>query len=147
MIWDDDDDDDFNWDKLSEEEKAAMDREQKEEEKRMRNHPLYKQAFEILNTVNAVIESLPEQDREFHSPMLESACMLAPKFAGVFECGDWLITVQNAALMRYHAAYIATGTYGFEMYGEVDMRYVHILRQEMESYKKVFNAWMKEVHV
>lgn len=148
MFWNDDDNDDFSWENLSEEERAEIDRKRKEEQTRMHNHPLYKQSHEILDIVSTIIESLPEEHRDFHAPMLESAYMLAPKFAGVYNCGDWLLTMQNAALMRYHAAYISTGTYGFNMRGEgeVDQRYVLMLRDEMKTYKKLFNAWMKEVH-
>jgi hypothetical protein len=148
MFWNDDDDDDLGWDDhLSEEEKAEIDRKHKAEDERLRNHPLYKQAHEILDIVNAIVDSLPEEERAFHSPMVESAYMLGPKFAGAFNSGSWLLTMQNAALMRYHAAYIATGTYGFNMHdGEVDKRYVKLLREEMQTYKKLFNAWMKEVH-
>jgi hypothetical protein len=136
------------WKNLSEEEKAEIDRKGKEEENRMLNHPLYKKSNEILEIVEAIIESLPEEERDYHSPMIESAMMLGPKFAGAYNCDMWLLVMQNAALMRYHAQYVATGTYGFDMFGEgaVDKRYVELLRTEMKTYKKLFNEWMEEVH-
>lgn len=151
MFWNDDDQvDDLNawYENLSEEEKAEMDREQKTEWNNMKNHPLYRKSHEILEIVEAILESIPEEERDIHAPMRESAMMLAPKFAGAYGCDIWLLAMQNAAIMREHAQYIATGTYGFNMIneGEVDNRYVELLRKEMKEYKKLFVVWMDEVH-
>ena len=153
MFFDDENDfgQGFNewWENLSEEEKAEMDREEKQREMELNNHPLYKKSHEIREIVEAIIESLPEEERGMHFPMMESAMMLAPKFAGAFKCDLWLLAIENAATMRYHAQYIATGTHGFEIFGEagsVDKRYVEMLRTEMKEYKKLFNQWMEEVH-
>jgi hypothetical protein len=136
------------WNNLSEEEKAEMDRKEKDDWNNMTNHPLYKKAGEILGIVDSIIDSLPEEERAFHEPVRESAMMLAPKFAGAYNSDMWLLIMQNAAIMRYHAQYVATGTHGFNLLGdaEVDERYVELLRNEMQEYKKIFNEWMEEVH-
>lgn len=153
MFFEDDENDfgkGFNewWENLSDEEKAEMDREEKEIRNNMTNHPLYKKSHEILEIVEAIIESLPEEEQRMHSPMLESAMMLAPKFAGAYKCDMWLLVMQNAAIMRYHAEYLTTGTSGFELFGDgaVDKRYVNLLRTEMKNFKKLFTEWMEEVH-
>lgn len=146
-MWNDDDDD-FGMEDMSEEESKEFDRKMKAEDAYMRNHPMYKQSNEVLNIVIAIIESLPENEREMHSPLLESAYILGPKFAGACNCGSWLLAMQNAALIRYHAAYIATGTYGFNMLGEeeVDTRYVKLLRDEMKKFRTIFIDWVKEIN-
>src|SRR5690349_11657550 len=128
MFFEDDDQmEDLNawYENLSEEEKAEMDREHKEEWARMENHPLHKKSREILEIVDALIDSLPEEERAFHEPVRESAMMLGPKFAGAIGSDLWLLIMQNAALMRYHAEYVATGVNGFEIFGEekADARY------------------------
>lgn len=152
MFWNDDEDpigDLYTrWKNLSDEEKAEMDREQKDDRNRMKDHPLHKKSIEILDIVNTIVDSIPEEERAMHSPMVESAMMLAPKFAGAFDTDSWLLAMQNAAIMREHAQYIATGTYGFNMFGdgEVDSCYVELLRKEMKEYKRLFNEWMDEVH-
>lgn len=152
MFFDDDDDqmDDFNawYENLSEEEKAEIQRKADLKWKQMENHPLYKKAEEIVNVVETIIELLPEDERDFHEPVRESAMMLAPKFAGAYDCDMWLLMMQNAAIMRYHAQYVATGTYGFNIVGEtqVDERYIELLRKEMREYKKLFVEWMETVH-
>lgn len=153
MILEDDENDfigGFNdwYGNLSEEEKAELEREEKQHSMELKNHPLYKKSHEILEIVSAIVESIPEGDRAMHAPVVESAMMLAPKFAGAYKCDVWLLAMQNAAIMCYHAQYVATGTYGFNMLGEgeVDKRYVELLRREMKNYKKLFCEWMETVH-
>lgn len=151
MFFDDDDQmDDFNswYENLSEEEKTAMQRKEDLKWKEMKNHPLYKKAEEIAAIVDSIIDSLPEDERGFHEPVRESAMMLAPKFAGVYDCDMWILIMQNAAIMRYHAQYVATGTYGFNVLGEtqVDERYIELLRKEMCEYKELFKEWMEKAH-
>lgn len=150
MFFDEDQMDDFNawYENLSEEEKAEMQREADVKWAKMENHPLYKKAEEIVVIVDSIIDSLPEEERDFHEPVRESAMMLAPKFAGAYDSDMWLLTMQNAAIMRYHAQYVATGTYGFNITGEsrVDGRYLELLRKEMQEYQVLFNEWMETVH-
>lgn len=152
MFFDNDDDqmDDLNawYENLSEEEKEKMKRESELKWAKMENHPLYRKAEEIVEIVDCIIDSLPEDERDFHEPVRESAMMLAPKFAGAYDSDLWLLMMQNAAIMRYHAQYVATGTYGFNITGEtqVDERYIELLRKEMREYKKLFNEWMETVH-
>lgn len=114
----------------------------------LENHPLYKKSHELLEIVEAIIDSLPDDERDMHLPMRESAMMLAPKFAGAYKCNMWLLAMQSAAIMRYHAQYVATATYGFNARGEgeVDKRYVELLRTELRNYKQLFNDWMDEIH-
>jgi hypothetical protein len=152
MFFDNDDEqvEDFNswYANLSEEEKAEMQRRADLKWTEMENHPLYRKAHEIVDIVASIIDSLPEDERDFHEPVRESAMMLAPKFAGAYDSDMWLLAMQNAAIMRYHAQYVATGTYGFNVEGdtEVDERYIELLRREMDEYKLLFNEWMKTVH-
>lgn len=152
MFFEDDENpmDGFNewWENLSEEEKAEMDREHKEDWARMENHPLNKKSREILGIVDALIDSLPEEERVYHEAVRESAMMLGPKFAGAFGSDMWLLVMQNAAIMRYHAEYVATGVNGFEIFGQekADVRYLKMLREEMDEYKRLFKEWMEEVH-
>jgi hypothetical protein len=151
MFFEDDEQmDDLNswYENLSEEEKEKMKRESDLKWAKMENHPLFKKAEEIVQIVESLIECLPEDERDFHEPVRESAMMLAPKFAGVYDCDHWLIMMQSAALMRYHAEYVAVGAGGFDVLGEgnIDKRYVELLRKEMGEYKKLFNEWMVTVH-
>lgn len=141
---------DFNqwWDNLPEEEKSKLKQEHRKSWERMKQHPLQKKSREILELVTGIIEAMPEDQREMHMPILESALLLPPKFAGAYGTDMWVLAMQNAAIMRYHAQYIASGTYGFNMVKKdlVDERYIVMLRNEMENYRKLFKDWMDEVH-
>jgi hypothetical protein len=135
---------DFNYDDLSDEEKEEIEREEKAKQKAIRTSPIYKKAFEIYETVNALVESLPEEDKEFHqSILMESAMMLAPKLAGAMGSDSWLICMQNASIIRYHAEYLHTSTSGLRMFTKVEKDYVKILRTEMEEFRELFKEWVK----
>lgn len=137
------DDWDFNYDDLSDEEKDEIEKEQKAKNKAIRTSAIYKKAFEIYNTVNALVESLPEEEKEFQQRiLLESAMMLAPKIAGAMSSESWLISMQNASIVRYHAEYLLTSTSGLRMFTKVEKNYVKILRTEMEEFRELFKEWV-----
>ena len=83
MDWDGDDDYDFDYDSLSPEEKEEIERDMREKDEKLHNHPLYKKAEDIYETVHAFIECLDGDMKEMYgSTLMESAMMLAPKIAG-----------------------------------------------------------------
>jgi len=141
------DDDDFDFDDLSDEEKAEFEKEQKEKDKRLRNHPLFKKANEILTLVEAIIETLPEDEKEMYgSTLMESALILAPKLAGAMQSDSWLICMQNASLIRYHAEYLLLSNHSLNEIEKADTSYIALLRTEMEEFKQLFKVWMTEVN-
>ena len=152
MNREDDDDFDFNYDELSPEEKEEIEREMKEKDDYRRNHPIFKQAKKIFGTVDSLLASFKEESHAemYGGTMMESAMMLAPKLAGAIGSGSWLLSMQNAALIRYHAEYLLTSTSGLKMFeaeeGEVDANYVQILRDEVLEFQKLFVEWVKEIN-
>lgn len=135
---------DFNYEDFSDEEKEEMEREEKAKKQAIRTSPVYKKASEIYNTVSALVESLPEKDKEFHqSILLESAMMLAPKIAGAMSSESWLLSMQNAAIIRYHAEYLHTSTSGLRLFTKVEKDYVKVLREDMEEFRELFKDWVK----
>ena len=140
----DDDDFDFNFDDLSDEEKEEIDKQHREEQQALKNSPVYKKAFEIYNTVSALVESLSDEDKEFYqSTLLESSMMLAPKIAGAFGSESWLICMQNASIIRYHAEYLHTSTSGLRLFTKAQKEYVQLLRTEMEEFRELFKEWVQ----
>ena len=143
MTWDDDDFD-FN-EELSPEEREELDREMREEEERRRNHPLTKQAREIFNIVNAIVESLPEDEREMNgSLLLESAMVIDAKLAGALCSGSWMICMQNAAIIRSHAEYLRLSNHSLRALSSAENDYIDLLRREMEIFRALFREWVKE---
>ena len=140
----DDNDFNFNFDDLSPEEMKEIEQEQREKNRQLRASPVFKKAKEILDTVTALIESLSEKDRElYESILIESAMMLAPKIAGAMGSENWLISMQNAAIIRYHAEYLLTSTSGLKMFTNAQKEYVQLLRNEMEEFRQLFKGWVK----
>ena len=139
-----DDDFDFNFDDLSDEEKEEIEKQQQEERHALETSPIYIKAFEIYDTVNALVESLSDEDKEFYqSILLESSMMLAPKIAGAFGSNSWLICMQNASIIRYHAEYLHTSTSGLRLFTKAQKEYVQLFRTEMEEFRELFKEWVK----
>ncbi|CAN5560341.1 hypothetical protein BH10BAC1_BH10BAC1_03580 [soil metagenome] len=123
----DDDDFDFNFDDLSQEEKDEIEREQKEKNKKLRTSPVFKKAMEVLKTTTALVGSLSDEDKEFYERILmESAYMLAPKIAGAMGSESWILSMQNASIIRYHAEYLLTSTSGLRIFTKAEKDYVQV---------------------
>ncbi|MEP7167842.1 MAG: hypothetical protein ABI855_00580 [Bacteroidota bacterium] len=147
MDWDDDDEDfNFDYDSLSPEEKEEIERDMREKDEKLHNHPLYKKAEDIFDTVHAFIECLDGDMKEMYgSTLMESAMMLAPKFSGAFGSESYLICMQNASIMRYHAAYLLTSTFDMDAFGEIkktDEKYIKLLHDDMLEFQKLFKEWV-----
>lgn len=139
-----DNDFDFNFEDLSDEEKEEIEKEEREEREALKNSPVYKKAVEIFDTVSALVESLSDEDKEFYqSILLESSMMLAPKIAGAFGSDSWLICMQNASIIRYHAEYLHTSTSGLRLFTKAQKEYVQLFRTEMEEFRELFKEWVK----
>ncbi len=139
-----DDDFDFNFDDLSDEEKEEIEKEEREKRQALKNSPVYKKAFEIFDTVSALVESLSDEDKEFYqSILLESSMMLAPKIAGAYGSNSWLICMQNASIIRYHAEYLLTSTSGLRLFTKAQKDYVQLFRTEMEEFRELFKEWVQ----
>ncbi len=141
MAWDDED---FNEDGLSPEENERVEREMREKRERLHNHPLYLKADEIFHTVHTMSETLEQEEREMYMrSLLESAMMLAPKFAGAMASESWTVCMQNAAIMRYHAQYLYASTSMLHLMSGVPEEYVKVLRTELKDFRELFRAWVK----
>jgi len=148
MSWDNDDNGfDFNFDDLSPEERKEINRKMNERKIRIENHPLVIKAEVVFNIVSAFITTIPADEREVYSGILmESAMMLKPKIAGAMGSDSWLLSMQNASLIRYHAEYLLTSTSGFNHFFEADRDYVKLFRNELIEFKNLFKEWIKEIN-
>ena len=106
--------------------------------------PLYLKAREIMKTVDVLCESMSAKDAEMHSSvLLESAMIIPAKIAGAFGGGSWLICMQNAAIIRYHAQYLHTATSGLKVMTKADKDYIKVMRDEMEEFRELFKQWVE----
>jgi hypothetical protein len=146
MPWDDDDDFDFN-EEFSPEEREELNREMREEQAMRDNHPLAIQAEEVYHVVTTMLETVPNEERSiYEGPMLESCMIIPAKIAGAMGSGSWLLSMQNAAIIRQHAEYLLTSTSGLKYEENVDQRYVQLLREEMQKFRALFVEWVKEIN-
>jgi DNA replication initiation complex subunit (GINS family) len=139
-------DDDFNFDfeDLSPEEQKELEREFCEKEEKIKKHPLRVKGNEIYEVVSAFIESLEDDAKEMYgSALMESALLINGKLAGAIGSDNWLICMQNASLIRYHAEYIHTSTSGLTAFTNADKDYVKVLRTTMQEFRELFIEWVK----
>ncbi len=141
-----DDDDDFNFDfeDLSPEEQEELEKEFREKEEQVKKHPLRIKGNEIYEVVSAFIESLEDDAKDMYgSTLMESALVINGKLAGAIGCDSWLICMQNASIVRYHAEYLHTATGGLTAFTNADKDYVKVLRTTMQEFRELFKEWVK----
>lgn len=133
------DDDDLNFDDMSDDENDEFE----QNEKRRRNHPLFLKAKEILGTIDAMGNTMDEEDREMYfSTLAQSAMIIPAKIAGALGSENWLICMQNAAIIRDHAHYLLISSHGLRSMTKTDKKYIKVLRTEMEEFREMFKEWV-----
>jgi hypothetical protein len=134
------DDDNFDSDAFSEEESRK-----KEDAKN--NHPLAKQGKEILEIVNLLLDCIEDKnERELYgSTLLESSHMINAKLAGAIGSDSYIVCMQHAAIIRYHAEYIRLSNHSLNEMEGLDKKYISVLRAEMETFRELFRKWVIEI--
>jgi hypothetical protein len=109
-----------------------------------KNHPLYIKAMDIAGTVDALSDTLSEDEREMYlSTLRESSYILGAKIAGAMGSENWIISMQNAAIIRYHAAYLLISNHNLKEFTKADKKYIKVLRSEVEEFRELFRDWVK----
>ncbi|MBI2720839.1 MAG: hypothetical protein HYX39_01560 [Bacteroidetes bacterium] len=110
---------------------------------KLKKFPLYIKAMELLETVDALSASMSKEDSDLYSAILrESAMMIPPKIAGAYGSDNWLICMQNASIIRYHAQYLVTSTTGLLNFTSTDKNYIKVMRDDLKEFRKLFIAWV-----
>lgn len=135
--------DDFN----EEEFDAEAAKNYRDEKKRMRNHPLFIQAQEIIEVVNSLVESIKDEGLKemYGSTMTESAYIILAKLSGAITSESYSMAMQNAAIIREHGEYLRVATSGLHMLDESHTEYIIVLRDEMEKFRNLFRSWIIEL--
>jgi hypothetical protein len=116
-------------------------------QKRRKNMPIYQKAMDIAKTVRLLGSTLEGDDKEMYEYHLnESAMIMAAKLGGAIGSGSWLLSMQNASIVRSHAEWMLTATSGLKHMTKADRDYVKVLRTDMEEFRELFNEWVKEIH-
>jgi len=135
---------DFNFDDLDPEEQEEINREMNENEKLIKNHPLRKKAAQMEETIQTIMESMDEMEKEmFGYRLVESAMIIEAKICGALGTQNWLISMQNAAIIRQHGHDLLIAKHNLEAMTEVDRRYIDLFRNDVEEFQQLFKEWVK----
>lgn len=138
-----DDNDDFDFEDISPEEEKEIEREMQEQKKRLKNHPLNKKAYEILSIVSSLVDTMSEEEKKMMgSILMESAMIIPAKIAGAIGSDSWLICMQNASIIRYHASHLLIQNHSLREFTKTDRDYIKLLRREMEEFQQLFREWV-----
>ncbi|MES2558202.1 MAG: hypothetical protein V4590_00570 [Bacteroidota bacterium] len=92
-------------------------------------------------------EELDEEDvksfgEHYKSIMMEDVMIINAKLRGA-EGGDlYSIRMENAVLIKVHAMSLLTATSGLKMMGLSNNKYLQLLRDEIEEFRKLFVEWI-----
>jgi hypothetical protein len=116
----------------------------RKEHERIRNLPIMRKAHQLLEITEALLETLPEDEIASHyrQVMLEDALILPPKIAAAEGADLYTLRMENAVLIKVAARNLLTQTSGLNMMGLSDPRYLQLLREEVEEFRKLFVAWV-----
>ncbi|HQK96740.1 MAG TPA: hypothetical protein PLH61_01890 [Bacteroidia bacterium] len=146
LDWDNDDDEfdasDFDGNESANEQ--AM-REIKQEDERIRSLPLMKTAGQIFKLVEALIETLPDDDMSanYKRILIEDAIVLAPKIAAAEGADIYTFRMENAVIIKVAARNLLNQTSAMKMLGLSEPQYLDLLRSEIEDFRILFVAWVK----
>jgi hypothetical protein len=145
-------DEEFGFEDFDELDEEEFEREMKEREDRIQNHPIAKHAEEIYHLTEALIASLqPKEgfegmhDEDAGIEIRSAAMMLGPKIAGALGSQEYTCAMQNAAIIRDNAEYLRLCTNTLHHFYEVDKNHLRLHRSEMERFRKLFIEWVKEI--
>src|SRR4051812_9372706 len=103
----DDDDFDFDQGEMSEEENKEFEKKMKDERKKTAAHPLVKQAQEILNIVDTLLDTRNDTEEDRYGDLLrQSAMIVFVKVSATVRCEMYTLCMQNAAIIRDNAEYL-----------------------------------------
>lgn len=135
-------DDDFDFEEFSDEENEEINKEIAENKRILKSHPLIIQSKVIYEVLNALIDS----DDLFDTTLLDSIFTIQAKLHGAITSKSYVICMQNAAIIRYHAQYLLLSNNHLASTSKLDLQYIAVLREEMEKFRELFKLWAVEIH-
>lgn len=138
------DDEDLGFDAEDNEE---LQNEQRRKEEFARQHPLLKQSKEILSIVSTLLDTCSDERVTAHhgAGLRESAMVVMVKLSSAIQSEDYLISMQNAAIIRDHAEYLRLSNHLLSSSGAFDETYVAMFRREMEQFRLLFREWAQTI--
>jgi hypothetical protein len=138
-MWEDDDDS----------ENDDNDYDPEEERKKLEALPIYKKALEILDLTEQIVDTFEDENtgKMHRQIMLEDAMIIPAKIAGAEAMDDYILKMENATVIKIHARSLLTQTSSAKYLHLQDERYLKLLRDEIESFRLLFKAWIQTFEV
>lgn len=137
-------DDDFDNMEMNDEE---WEQNRKEREKKIKSHPLMKQAKELMLLLATIIETSKHDDEaeKYCSLLSESIMVINGKLYASLDSESYLICMQSAAIIRDHAKQLLVSCHMMLMLEISEEKYLNLFRDEMEKFRALFVDWAKEI--
>jgi hypothetical protein len=92
-------------------------------------------------------EELAEEDiatfgEHYRSIMMEDVMIISAKLRGAEAVDLYSIRMENAVIIKTHAVSLLTATSGLKMMGLSNNKYLQLLRDEIEAFRKLFVEWI-----
>lgn len=87
-------------------------------------------------------EEIKDFGEHYKSTMMEDVMIINAKLRGA-EAGDlYSLRMENAVIIKVHAVSLLTTTSGLRMMGLSNNKYLQLLRDEIEEFRKLFVEWI-----
>jgi hypothetical protein len=92
-------------------------------------------------------EELDEEDiktfaEHYKGLMMEDVMMMNAKLRGAEAADLYSLRMENAVVIKIHAVSLLTATSGLKMMGLSNNKYLQLLRDEIEAFRKLFVEWV-----
>lgn len=92
-------------------------------------------------------EELDEEDiktfaEHYKGLMMEDVMVINAKLRGAEAADLYSLRMENAVLIKIHAVSLLTATSGLKMMGLSNNKYLQLLRDEIEAFRKLFVEWI-----
>jgi len=115
---------------------------------RTKKHYLQLHINELSNTIKILLESVDSNDDFINSQkeiIQQSLLIIKAKLYSALRSDSYLVCMQNAAIIRYHAEYLKTSYHTLNDTGLFNTSYVKVFRNEMEEFRELFIVWINDI--
>lgn len=107
---------------------------------------LKRKSIELLNLSTTIKDLLPDDDQAEHTKnwLMENAYKIPAKISGAMAVDDvYSIVMENAVIIKVAACELRNAVWSCHILHDMDEKYVHVMRNEIEEFRKIFIEWVK----
>ncbi len=107
---------------------------------------LKRKSIELLNLATTINSLLPETEDAEHARhwLMENAYKLPAKISGAMAVDDvYSIVMESAVVIKVAACELRNAVWNCHIMHDMDEKYVHVMRNEIDEFRKIFVEWVK----